>query len=57
MEKLAFCGLTRELDRQNSEDGVNLEMATHYQAFVMEAYGLLMLQPGTAHMTEAGSRG
>ena len=51
-KKLAFCGLTRELDRQNSEDGVNLEMATHYQAFVMEAYGLLMLQPGTAHMTE-----
>ena len=52
-KKLAFCGLTRELDRQNSEDGVNLEMATHYQAFVMEAYGLLMLQPGTAHMTES----
>ena len=40
--KMAADGLTRELARQNTEDGVNREMATHYQAFVMEAYGLLV---------------
>ena len=51
-KKLALDELTRELERQNSADGVNLEMATHYQAFVMEAYGLLMLQPGLGHITE-----
>ena len=51
-KKLALDELTRELERQNSADGVNLEMATHYQAFVMEAYGLLMLQPNIGHITE-----
>lgn len=35
--------LTEELPRQNYPDGVNKEMATHYQSFVMEAYGLLWL--------------
>ena len=51
-KKLAISGLTRELDRQNTADGVNREMATHYQAFGMEAYGLLMLQPGLGYMTD-----
>lgn len=51
-KKLALSGLTRELDRQNTADGVNREMATHYQAFGMEAYGLLMLQPGLGYMTD-----
>lgn len=36
--------LTKELFLQNAPDGVNLEMSTHYQAFVMEAYGLLAWQ-------------
>ena len=35
--------LTRELPRQNFPDGINREMSLHYQAFVMEAYGLLWL--------------
>lgn len=35
--------LTEELVKQNFEDGVNKEMALHYQAFVMEAYGLLCI--------------
>ena len=51
-KKLALDELARELERQNNADGVNLEMATHYQAFVMEAYGLLMLQPNIGHITE-----
>lgn len=50
--KLAADGLTRELARQNTEDGVNREMATHYQAFGMEAYGLLMIQPAMARAAE-----
>lgn len=39
---IATATLDRELDRQNSPDGVNLEMSLHYHAFVMEAYLLLM---------------
>ncbi|WP_418980529.1 alginate lyase family protein [Blautia hydrogenotrophica] len=35
--------LTEELVRQNYKDGVNKEMSLHYQTFIMEAYGLLML--------------
>lgn len=30
--------LSEELPRQNSTDGVNLEMSLHYHAFVLEAY-------------------
>lgn len=40
-KQLAVENLSRELVRQNTADGVNREMSTHYQAFVMEAYGLL----------------
>lgn len=40
--RLATSTLGRELERQNSPDGVNLEMSLHYHAFVMEAYLLLM---------------
>lgn len=43
-EKLAFKILTEELPRQNYADGVNKEMSLHYQSFVMEAYGLLMIE-------------
>lgn len=39
----ALSVLTRELHRQNCTDGVNKEMSLHYQAFVMEAYGLIAL--------------
>lgn len=39
---IATATLDRELDRQNSPDGVNLEMSLHYHAFVMEACLLLM---------------
>ena len=39
---IATATLDRELDRQNSPDGVNLEMSLHYHAFVMEAYLLLL---------------
>ncbi|MDE6628641.1 MAG: heparinase II/III family protein [Muribaculaceae bacterium] len=35
--------LDRELTRQNSTDGVNLESSLHYHGFVMEAYLLAML--------------
>ncbi|MEG2908012.1 MAG: alginate lyase family protein [Erysipelotrichaceae bacterium] len=35
--------LTKELKKQNHIDGVNKEMSLHYQSFIMEAYGLLML--------------
>lgn len=34
--------LTRELSLQNYSDGVNKELSLHYQAFYMEAMGLLM---------------
>lgn len=43
-KNLAFDILTEELPRQNYPDGVNREMSLHYQSFVMEAYGLLMLE-------------
>lgn len=42
-KKLSINTLTKELPKQNFEDGVNKEMSLHYQSFVMEAYGLLML--------------
>lgn len=42
-EKLAIKILTEELPRQNYCDGVNKEMSLHYQSFIMEAYGLLLL--------------
>lgn len=45
-KELSVENLTRELPRQNASDGVNREMSTHYQAFVMEAYGLLAWQLG-----------
>lgn len=35
--------LSIELVKQNYNDGVNKEMSTHYQCFIMEAYGLMML--------------
>ncbi len=41
-KELSVENLTQELPRQNTSDGVNREMSTHYQAFVMEAYGLLV---------------
>lgn len=40
---MAFKILNEELPRQNYSDGVNKEMSLHYQTFVMEAYGLLIL--------------
>ncbi|MGU8778428.1 alginate lyase family protein [Clostridium perfringens] len=40
---LAINILTEELSKQNYVDGVNKEMSLHYQSFVMEAYGLLMV--------------
>ena len=49
-EKLAFNILTEELPRQNYTDGVNKEMSLHYQSFVMEAYGLLMLEMKHNHI-------
>lgn len=38
---LAVRLLTRELGRQNHADGVNKEQSLHYQAFSMEAIGLM----------------
>ena len=35
--------LTEELPKQNYEDGVNKEMSLHYQAFIMEAYGIMAM--------------
>ena len=49
---LSVENLTRELPRQNTADGVNREMSTHYQAFVMEAYGLLAHQLGPERTPE-----
>lgn len=49
-EKLAFNILTEELPRQNYADGVNKEMSLHYQSFVMEAYGLLMIEMKHNHI-------
>ena len=43
-QKVAIDILTEELSRQNYCDGVNKEMSLHYQSFVMEAYGLLMIE-------------
>lgn len=39
---LAISILTRELPMQNYSDGVNKELSLHYQAFYMEAMGLMM---------------
>lgn len=39
---LAADSLTNEIQRQNWPDGVNKEVSLHYQAFIMEAYGLLI---------------
>lgn len=50
MGKLAFKILTEELPRQNYADGVNKEMSLHYQSFVMEAYGLLMIEMKHNHI-------
>lgn len=41
--KCALKILSEELIRQNCEDGVNKEMSLHYQCFIMEAYGILMV--------------
>ena len=49
-EKFAFDMLTEELPRQNYADGVNKEMSLHYQSFIMEAYGLLMLEMKYNHI-------
>ena len=35
--------LTEELAKQNYSDGVNKEMSLHYQAFIMEAYGIMAI--------------
>ncbi len=40
---LAVTVLNEEIPRQNYHDGVNKEMSLHYQAFFMEAVGLLMM--------------
>lgn len=39
---LAIRLLTDEMPRQNYPDGINKELALHYQAFYMEAMGLMM---------------
>ncbi len=39
---LAVSILTEELPRQNFPDGVNREVSLHYQAFYLEAMGLMM---------------
>ena len=41
-KQLAIRILDEELRKQNYEDGVNKEMALHYQTFGMEAYALVM---------------
>lgn len=41
-KELAIRILDEELMKQNYEDGVNKEMALHYQTFGMEAYALVM---------------
>lgn len=41
-QQLAIRILDEELLKQNCEDGVNKEMALHYQTFGMEAYALVM---------------
>lgn len=51
-KKLSVENLSRELTRQNTADGVNREMSTHYQAFVMEAYGLLAWQLGAEDLPD-----
>ena len=35
--------LTEELPKQNYSDGVNKEMSLHYQTFVMEVYGIMVI--------------
>lgn len=41
--KCALNILSEELVCQNCVDGVNKEMSLHYQCFIMEAYGILMV--------------
>ncbi len=41
-KQLSIHILDEELLKQNYEDGVNMEMALHYQTFGMEAYALVM---------------
>lgn len=41
--KCALKILSEELVQQNYVDGVNKEMSLHYQCFIMEAYGILMI--------------
>jgi Heparinase II/III-like protein. len=41
--EIAVNTLTDELPKQNYPDGVNKEMSLHYQAFIMEAYGLMWI--------------
>lgn len=41
-KRLAVRILDEELHKQNYEDGVNMEMALHYQTFGMEAYAQVM---------------
>lgn len=43
-KNIAIDILTEELSRQNYRDGVNKELSLHYQSFVMEAYGLIMIE-------------
>ena len=43
-KKMALDLLNKELPVQNYSDGINREMSLHYQSFIMEAYGLLMIQ-------------
>lgn len=52
-KQLAVENLSRELVRQNTADGVNREMSTHYQAFVMEAYGLMAHHLGPEHTPQS----
>ena len=48
--------LSKELKRQTSPDGVNLEMSLHYHAFVLEAYSLAahcIIMPNTMQVGKA----
>lgn len=48
--ELAIAILSEEIIRQNEKDGVNKEMSLHYQSFIMEAYGILILLMRQNHM-------
>ncbi len=50
-KQLAIRILDEELTKQNYADGVNMEMALHYQTFGMEAYALVMHLMQSAGMT------